>query len=54
MSSSAALFLVGAYDLALPGIVRIKKQGGAGGHNGLTDIETLLGTQNYKIGRAHV
>lgn len=35
-------------DLALdPGIVRIKKQGGAGGHNGLTDIETLLGTQNY-------
>lgn len=35
-------------DLALdPGIVRIKKQGGAGGHNGLTDIEALLGTQNY-------
>ena len=35
-------------DLALdPGIVRIKKQGGAGGHNGLTDIETLLGTPNY-------
>ena len=35
-------------DLALdPGIVRIKKQGGAGGHNGLTDIETALGTPNY-------
>ena len=35
-------------DLALdPGIIRIKKQGAAGGHNGLTDIETLLGTQNY-------
>ncbi len=35
-------------DLALdPGIVRIKKQGGAGGHNGLADIEALLGTQNY-------
>ena len=40
--------LVVVDDLALdPGIVRIKKQGGAGGHNGLTDIETLLGTQNY-------
>ena len=35
-------------DLALdPGIIRIKKQGGAGGHNGLGDIETVLGTQNY-------
>ena len=35
-------------DLALdPGVIRIKKQGGAGGHNGLTDIETLLGTPNY-------
>jgi PTH1 family peptidyl-tRNA hydrolase len=35
-------------DLAIdPGIVRIKKQGGAGGHNGLTDIETALGTPNY-------
>jgi PTH1 family peptidyl-tRNA hydrolase len=35
-------------DLALdPGIIRIKKQGAAGGHNGLTDIEEHLGTQNY-------
>ena len=35
-------------DLALdPGIVRIRKQGAAGGHNGLTDIEAHLGTQNY-------
>ena len=35
-------------DLALdPGVIRIKKQGAAGGHNGLTDIEHLLGTQNY-------
>jgi len=35
-------------DLALdPGIIRIKKQGAAGGHNGLADIEALLGTQNY-------
>ena len=40
--------LVVVDDLALdPGIIRIKKQGGAGGHNGLTDIEALLGTQNY-------
>ena len=40
--------LVVVDDLALdPGIVRIKKQGGAGGHNGLTDIEALLGTPNY-------
>ena len=35
-------------DLALdPGIIRIKKQGAAGGHNGLTDIEEHLGTQAY-------
>ncbi len=35
-------------DIALdPGVIRIKKQGAAGGHNGLSDIETLLGTQNY-------
>lgn len=35
-------------DIALdPGVIRIKKQGAAGGHNGLGDIETLLGTQAY-------
>ena len=35
-------------DIALdPGIIRIKKQGAAGGHNGLTDIEEALGTQAY-------
>lgn len=35
-------------DLALdPGVIRIKKQGASGGHNGLADIEALLGTQNY-------
>ena len=35
-------------DLALaPGVIRIKKQGAAGGHNGLADIEALLGTQAY-------
>ena len=40
--------LVVVDDLALdPGIIRIKKQGAAGGHNGLTDIEEALKTQNY-------
>ena len=35
-------------DIALdPGIIRIKKQGAAGGHNGLADIENTLGTQAY-------
>ena len=40
--------LVVVDDLALdPGVIRIKKQGAAGGHNGLTDIEAALGTQSY-------
>ena len=40
--------LVVVDDIALdPGIIRIKKQGAAGGHNGLTDIEQVLHTQNY-------
>ena len=40
--------LVVVDDLALgPGIIRIKKQGGAGGHNGLSDIEAALGNSNY-------
>lgn len=40
--------LVVVDDIALdPGIIRIKKQGAAGGHNGLTDIEQHLGTQSY-------
>ena len=35
-------------DLALPvGTLRLKGKGGAGGHNGLTDIEMCLGTQDY-------
>ncbi len=43
-----ANLLVVVDDIALdPGIIRIKKQGAAGGHNGLTDIENLLGTPNY-------
>lgn len=40
--------LVVVDDLALdPGIIRIRKQGASGGHNGLKDIEDLLGTQAY-------
>lgn len=40
--------LVAVDDLALdPGVIRIKKQGAAGGHNGLRDIEAALGTSNY-------
>ncbi len=40
--------LVVVDDIALDaGTLRMKKQGGAGGHNGLADIEALLGTQAY-------
>lgn len=35
-------------DLSLPfGKVRMKARGSSGGHNGLTNIEELLGTQDY-------
>lgn len=35
-------------DVALPcGAVRLKATGGAGGHNGLTDIARKLGSENY-------
>ncbi|MBQ7191368.1 MAG: aminoacyl-tRNA hydrolase [Paludibacteraceae bacterium] len=35
-------------DLNLPfGTIRIRKQGSAGGHNGLRHIEQVLGTNNY-------
>ncbi len=35
-------------DLALPfGILRMKPQGSSAGHNGLKDIEAVLGNQNY-------
>ena len=35
-------------DVALPcGMIRIRADGGAGGHNGLLDIERRLGTQKY-------
>jgi len=40
--------LVVCDDLALPyGTIRMRAKGGAAGHNGLTHIETILGTQNY-------
>ncbi len=35
-------------DIALPfGTIRIKTKGGAGGHNGLSDIIATLGNQNF-------
>ncbi len=35
-------------DIALPcGSIRIRGEGGAGGHNGLSDIESKLGTARY-------
>lgn len=40
--------LVVTDDLALPfGTLRMKKSGGAGGHNGLTDIISTLQTENF-------
>ncbi|MBN1252335.1 MAG: aminoacyl-tRNA hydrolase [Bacteroidales bacterium] len=40
--------LIIADDLALPfGTIRIKKQGGAAGHNGLSDIIEMLGHQEF-------
>ena len=35
-------------DIALPaGFIRLRGSGGAGGHNGLADIERVLGTRDY-------
>lgn len=40
--------LVVTDDLALPfGAIRIKSKGGAGGHNGLTSIIELIGTEEF-------
>ena len=40
--------LVISDDLNIPfGTVRLRKNGSAGGHNGLTNITELLGTQDY-------
>ena len=41
-------FLVVLDDLALPyGCLRLRAQGGSGGHNGLEHISQILGTQKY-------
>jgi len=43
-----ANLLVVVDDIALPvGKIRMKKQGSHGGHNGLANIEELLGSSNY-------
>jgi len=40
--------LIATDDLALPfGTLRIRKKGGDGGHNGLTDIINTMGTQDF-------
>ena len=40
--------LVISDDLNIPfGTLRLRKNGSAGGHNGLTNISELLGTQDY-------
>lgn len=40
--------LVVVDDLALPvGTMRMKKQGSSGGHNGLSNIEALIGSAQY-------
>lgn len=40
--------LVVADDLSLPfGMVRLRRRGGDGGHNGLTSISEILDTQNF-------
>ena len=44
----AADLLVVTDDVALePGVIRLRPSGGAGGHNGLRDIERALGTDGY-------
>jgi len=44
----AAHLLIIVDDVALPcGSIRLRPSGGAGGHNGLADIEEKLATQDY-------
>lgn len=44
----AADLLVLVDDVALPtGAIRLRASGGAGGHNGLTDIQRALGSETY-------
>src|SRR5262245_61889448 len=45
---SATDLLVLVDDTALPcGVIRVRGEGSAGGHNGLEDIEQKLGTSQY-------
>ena len=40
----------------MPGVAKLKKGGGSGGHNGLKDISAALGTQDYwrlRLGIGH-
>ncbi len=47
LNPSFDLFII-VDDIALPcGSIRLRPDGGAGGHNGLTDIERCLGTASY-------
>ena len=47
--------LVISDDLNLPfGTLRLRKNGSAGGHNGLTNINEMLGTQDYARIRAGI
>ena len=48
LNISAESLLVICDDLNLPfGTVRMRKKGRSGGHNGLENIESLIGTQDY-------
>ena len=48
LNLTAENLLVICDDLNLPfGTVRMRKKGRSGGHNGLENIETLIGTQDY-------
>lgn len=52
-----AAILVAHDELDLPsGVLKLKKEGGHGGHNGLRDIINHLGTQNFprlRVGISH-
>ena len=48
--SAADDLLVVVDDTALPcGSIRLKPGGGAGGHNGLSDVSRLLGTDDWSL-----
>jgi PTH1 family peptidyl-tRNA hydrolase len=55
IEAAAMLVVHDELDLA-PGVVKLKKGGGTGGHNGLTDIADALGTKDFwrlRIGIGH-